>query len=194
MNLAQDPNAPPGHAASSGLHMAGLRSGEEQRREGLEGCLEEGGRGQVAQSRERITTGACPERALGDYERACRGPEPAHTWDEVGSWAPAYTGHQRRLFKNCMFKKCLALSHMPAHAVFAVKAGDCAHFPQMEKGGDVTHSRSRSKFTEEPRPQGPCSVSWPSLNPSVGVRGSPTKPLLGRLGWCLGASSSSGSR
>lgn len=59
----------------------------------------------------------------------------------------------------------------------------------------TSHSRSRGKFTEELQAPRPCSVSWPSLNPSVGVRGSPTKPLLGR-GWAgaWGHLSSSGSR
>lgn len=43
MNLAQalNPSAP-GHTVSPGVHKAGLWSGEEERREGLEGCLEEG--------------------------------------------------------------------------------------------------------------------------------------------------------
>lgn len=42
MNLAQALSPPaPGHTVSPGVHKAGLWSGEE-RREGLEGCLEEG--------------------------------------------------------------------------------------------------------------------------------------------------------
>lgn len=46
MNLAQALNLlAPGHVPSSEVHKAGLWSGEEERQEGPEGCLEEGAGG-----------------------------------------------------------------------------------------------------------------------------------------------------
>ena len=80
MNLAQAPNALPRPCGKQWVPHGRLaeRRGREARGSGrLPG---RGGRGQGAQSRERITTGARPERALCDYERARVGLSPAHTW------------------------------------------------------------------------------------------------------------------
>ena len=90
MNLAQAPNAPRRPCGKQWVPQGRLaeRRGREERGSGrLPGG---GGRGQGAQSRERITTGACPERVLCDYERARRGPEPSPHLDEEGSWAPVF--------------------------------------------------------------------------------------------------------
>lgn len=60
----------------------------------------------------------------------------------------------------------------------------------------MTHPRSYGKSAEEPRPLSPRPVlcPWLTLDLLCGGGGPPVKPLSGRLGRCLGASSSRGSR
>ena len=133
MNLSQAVKPPaPGHAASSEVHKAGLWSGEEERREGLEGCLEEGAGGKQPRAGGGSQQGSALDGRWVTMKGARRGPEPSPHSDKAGSrasCAPACVGHQRRLFKNC-----LPLSHTPAHPVFTVKAGDCGSFSPNGKG------------------------------------------------------------
>lgn len=45
---------------------------------------------------------------------------------------------------------CLARSHTSARLTCTVAPGLLSPISQMEKGGDVTHSRSLGKYAEEP--------------------------------------------
>ena len=120
---------------------------------------------------------------------ARRGPEPSPHSDEAGSRAPpapACIRHQRRLFKNCMFKKCLPLSHTPAHPVFAVKAGDCGSFSPNGKG--IRHDSFQVTWQAYRRTQAPrpllCLLAI--FEPFCGGEGLTYEALVGTAGLVLG--------